>query len=67
MPEKKPSQAILRFSGIAFTMAGAIGGGIWAGRWADEHTVLEFPLWTVIGSLLGTLAALYHTIRTLSK
>jgi hypothetical protein len=67
MPNGKPPRTILRFSGMAFSMAAAIGGGVWAGRWADARTDLEFPVFTVLGALFGTAAALYHTIRTLSK
>ena len=58
---------ILRFSGMAFTMAASIGVFVWLGRVWDERANHEVPFGTIIGGLLGTVFAIWLVIRELSK
>ena len=56
-----------KFSGMAFSMAGAIGGGVFLGRWCDARLGGETPWCTIAGALLGTAVALWSVIRQLSS
>ena len=67
-PKRTPrSGAFLRFSGMAFTMAGSIGMAVWLGRKWDLSSGHEFPLGTLLGGVLGTVAAIWMVIKELSK
>jgi len=48
-------------------MAGSIGVAVWLGRWWDESAQNEMPVGTMIGGVLGTVAAIYMVIKELSK
>jgi hypothetical protein len=37
------------------------------GKYSDQHTEMEFPLFTLIGALLGSFLAIYSMIRDLNK
>ena len=57
----------MRFSGMAFTMAGSIGVAVLLGRKWDLSTGHEFPLGTLLGGVFGTAAAIWMVIKELSK
>ncbi|MEE3164338.1 MAG: AtpZ/AtpI family protein [Bacteroidota bacterium] len=59
--------AFLRFSGMTFTMAGFIGVAVWLGQKWDETSGWEQPIGTLVGGVLGTVAAIWVVIRELSK
>jgi hypothetical protein len=40
---------------------------IYAGRYLDQQQWVSFPLFTVVGSLLGVAIALYGVIRDLFR
>lgn len=67
-PSKKTSQrslSFMRFSGMAFSMAAAIGLCTWLGVWLDGRMETESHIWTIIGALFGTLVAMYQVITSL--
>ena len=55
-----------KFSGMAFSMAAAIGGGVVVGQICDARWSPDTPWFTIGGSLLGTAVALWSVIRQLS-
>ena len=57
----------MRFSGMAFTMAGSIGVAVLLGRKWDLSTGHEFPLGTILGGVFGTAAAMWMVIKEWSK
>lgn len=61
----KSYHPVMRFSGMAFQMAAAIGLGTWAGMQLDEHWAMEKPLLTAAGALLGTIIAIYQVVKSL--
>ncbi len=63
--QKKGFHPIMKFSGMAFSMAASIALGTFAGRWLDGQMETARPLWTAAGALLGTLLAIYQVIKTL--
>ena len=68
--ERKKNEApnaFLRYSGMAFTMASAIGIFVFAGIKLDHWRANEFPVWTVIGAVIGVFSAMYYAIKDLLK
>ncbi len=67
---KKPSNQpnpFLRYSGMALQMALIIGLGVFGGQALDEKLNKEFPLFTLIFSILAVALAMYMVIKDLSK
>lgn len=62
--QKKQLYFFARYSGLAFEMLGIIVLGVFGGSKLDEHRNGEFPLWTVILSLLAVFASLYLVIKS---
>lgn len=52
---------------MAFTMAASIGVAVWLGRKWDEGSGDDFPFGTLLGGVLGTVAAIWMVIKELSK
>ncbi len=67
-PEKKnqkkpPLSGYAKYSALGFQMLVIIGGGAWLGKYLDEQSEREFPLYTVVITLLAVFIALYLTLR----
>lgn len=56
-----------RYSGLAFEMLGIIALGTWGGFKLDEHFSGEFPIWTLVLSLLSVFVALYLVLKDLLR
>ena len=71
MPEpnaKKPqSNAALKYTGIATQMALTIGLFVYGGIKLDAHQANKTPVWTLVGSLLGTILAVVNIIRQVTR
>jgi multisubunit Na+/H+ antiporter MnhG subunit len=68
--DKKPKASnisFMRFSGMAFSMAAAIGLFTYLGVWLDGRLASEGRVWTVVGALFGTIVAMYQVIRSLKS
>ncbi len=52
-----------KYSGLAFQMAAMILVCVFGGIKLDQWLKLNFPVFTVVLSLLGTGAAMYHGMR----
>jgi len=67
MIKNKSLRKYARFSSIAFEMIAIIGGGSYAGVKIDQRNTREFPLFTLIFSLLSVIIALYLVINGVIK
>ena len=65
--ENKGIRDFARYSGIAFQMIAIILVATWGGIKLDKLTGFEKPVFTIILSLFGVIAAIYLTVRDLIK
>lgn len=61
--KKKTRSDLVKYSDIAFRMAGVIFLGVWGGMKLEELFELESHLLTVFTSLFSVGAAIYFVIR----
>lgn len=68
-PKKPPLNNYLKYSALGFQMLAAILLGVLGGMYLDGRLrePESFPLFTVIGSLLGVFLALYIPLKELLK
>jgi hypothetical protein len=57
----------LKFTGLAFQMAIIIAGAAYLGKYLDEKQQRDFPLFTMILSLVGVFVSLYIVIKEVIK
>jgi len=62
---KKKSTSILRFAGMGFQLAAAIGLGVVVGMKVDEHLMWEQPIGTALFGVFGLAAGMYQVLRAL--
>ncbi len=58
---------LARYSGVAFEMLGIIFLGTYGGYKIDLLRNAEFPLWTLVLSLLSIIIALYVVLKDLIR
>lgn len=56
-----------RFSAMGIQMGVIIFLFVWGGQHLDQYLTLPFPVFTLIGSIIGVGAALYFVIRQLNN
>lgn len=56
-----------RFSAMGIQMGVIIFLFVWGGLKLDQYLAFHFPVFTVIGSLLGLASALYFVLRNLNN
>ena len=63
--KKEPTliNKLAKFSGLAIQMGVVIGAGAFLGQYLDEKSTREFPLWTIVCSLLAVGLALYYALK----
>ena len=70
-PEKKKDQSSLndyaRYSSIAFQMIAIILLGVFGGMKLDQLIKIEFPVFTVVLTILSVILSIYFVIRDLIK
>lgn len=69
-PENKkrpPLESYARYSSLAFQMFAIIGLGIFGGVKLDQWLETEFPLFTVLLSIVSVAAAIYTAIKDLIR
>ena len=62
---KKNTTSILRFAGMGFQLAAAIGLGVVVGMKVDEHLMWEQPMGTALFGLIGLAAGMYQVLKAL--
>lgn len=65
--KKQSLNAYARFSGLILQMAAMVLLGAWGGKELDKFFVNNFPLFTVLLTLLMAFAALWLLFRTVLK
>ena len=63
--KKSQMYIIAKYSGLAFEMLGIISLGTFVGYKLDENSKTEFPIWTIVLSLLSICIALYFVVKKL--
>ncbi|MFM7023667.1 MAG: AtpZ/AtpI family protein [Flavobacteriales bacterium] len=64
--KKKPLNPYIKYTGLAFQMAGPIILGVWGGMTLDEKFE-SGNLWTIVLSLLGVVTGLYLALKDFIK
>lgn len=62
---KNKSTSILRFAGMGFQLAAAIGLGVVVGMKVDEYLMWEQPMGTALFGLIGLAAGMYQVLKAL--
>ena len=62
-PKRRLPNAIVKYSGLSFQIAISILAGVYGGKYLDERWQLESPVFTLIGSILGLVLAMYIVIK----
>lgn len=62
---KNNSTSILRFAGMGFQLAAAIGLGVVVGMKMDEYLLWEQPMGTALFGLIGLAAGMYQVLKAL--
>ena len=65
-PKKQPND-YLKYSGMAFQMAAIIVLGVLGGIYLDNWISFEFPLFTLVLTLLSVFIAMYYFIKDVIK
>lgn len=67
MDSPKDKNNWMIYTNIGFQMAATICLGVWLGVWLDEKKANDFPIFTLILSLLAIFVSIYNVIRQLPK
>lgn len=60
---KKTLENFAKYSGLSFQMIAIILASVYGGIKIDEYLQWDFPLFTLLLSLLGVFAAMYFAIK----
>ncbi|MCK9292139.1 MAG: AtpZ/AtpI family protein [Bacteroidales bacterium] len=56
-------QTYAKYSSLAFQMLGIVLGGVLGGRWLDKKIGWDYPIMTLILSILSVSLAVYYAIK----
>jgi F0F1-type ATP synthase assembly protein I len=65
--KKKPINAYLKYSGLAFQLLGSIGVFGWLGYKLDQFLSLKFPAFMLLFGLLAFGGMMYQVYRSLNQ
>lgn len=69
-PSKRPKKTLnsyTRYSSIAFQMLVIILAGVFGGRELDKWLDMQFPVFTLVLSILAVILAIYSVIKDLLR
>ena len=68
-PKSSPSQlnSFARYSGLAFQMIAIILVGVFGGIKLDEIVKWEFPVFTLVLTLVSVIASMYYAVKDLIR
>jgi F0F1-type ATP synthase assembly protein I len=64
---KKQLTGVIKYSGLAFQMIVVILLVLYGGMKLDQYLEREFPLFTILGAILGVFLSLYFALKDLLK
>ena len=64
---KKQLTGVIKYSGLAFQMIVVILLVLYGGMKLDQYLEREFPLFTILGAILGVFFSLYFALKDLLK
>ncbi|MCC6818149.1 MAG: AtpZ/AtpI family protein [Bacteroidia bacterium] len=67
MKERKPLPDYAKYSALGLQMGAFIILCTFGGRYIDKFKLVEFPLFTILGLILGVFGAMYYMIKQISK
>jgi F0F1-type ATP synthase assembly protein I len=65
LKKKAPLSDYARYSALGLQMAAIVTIMAFLGKYLDSFHWVKFPLFTVVGILIGIFAAMYYIIRQL--
>ncbi len=65
--EEKPSNPLMQYAGFAAQLAAALLLAVFAGKWLDKHTGINFPILIWLLPLLVLIVLLIKVVRDTSK
>jgi len=65
--KKKPINAYLKYSGLAFQLLASIGVFGWLGYKLDQFLSLKFPAFMLLFGLLAFAGMMYQVYRSLNQ
>lgn len=65
--KNKNSKAYLKYSGMAFQMMAVMLVAAYGGQWLDDRFGTKQPWYTLVLLLIGVVASVYITIKTVTK
>ncbi len=65
--KKKPINAYLKYSGLAFQLLASMGVFGWLGYKLDQHLSFKFPVFMLIFGLLAFASMMYQVYRSLNQ
>lgn len=67
MQEEKPRNTLMQYAGFAAQLAGALLAAVFAGKWLDKHTGVDFPILIWLLPLLVLIVLLIKVVKDTSK
>lgn len=64
---KKRVKNYIRYSNMALQMGIVITAGALGGNWLDEKQQNDFPIWTLVLTLIAIFGSLFQIIRSVIK
>jgi F0F1-type ATP synthase assembly protein I len=65
--KKKPVNAYLKYSGLAFQLLGAIGVSGWLGYKLDQYLSLKFPAFMMLFGFLAFAGIMYQVYKSINQ
>jgi F0F1-type ATP synthase assembly protein I len=66
-PPSSKSNAVLKYSGMAFELLAFILIGFWLGNKTDQYLLNKKPIFAVLGIIIMTALALFRVIKSLEQ
>ena len=66
-PKPRPSNAYLKYSGLAFQLLAAIGVMGWLGYMLDQYLKLKFPAFMLLFGFMAFGGMMYQLYRSINR
>ena len=65
--KKRQLTGVVKYSGLAFQMIAVILLVLYGGMKLDQYLEREFPLFTIVGAIVGVFLSLYFALKDLLR